>query len=168
MSNVLLISYQTLIDNSELNANIDAKIIRPLIKEIQEIKIQPIIGTVLFDKLKEMIDAGTLTEDCTVLINEHIQPTLIHYFLADFPFKSKYRFTNIGTVERTSETSTPVSAEETRQLIDFYKGRAAWYSARLTSYLCANADKFPEYKTTDSDDDLKAKPQQYDSGLYLG
>lgn len=167
-NNTLLISYKTLIEVSELNSNIDAKIILPLIKEVQEIRVQPLIGTRLFEKIKQDMTDDALTGDYKQLVDDYIRPVLVYNILTDLPFKLNNRFSNVAVVNRTAEASNQISEADIQKFSDFNKTRARWYGDRLTDYLCANSAKFPEYLESTTKDELPPEIGQYEVGIYLG
>lgn len=167
-NNTLLIAYKVLIASSELNENIDPKIIQPLIKEVQEMRIQPLTGSRLFEKLKSAITEDNLAEDYKYLLTEFIHPVIIYNVLSDLPFRLNHRFTNIAVVNRTGENSNAINEQDLQKFSDYHKSRARWYADRLNDYLKANSEKFPEFLQSDKPEELRPRPGQYETGIYLG
>ncbi|MEO6721438.1 MAG: hypothetical protein ABIN67_13805 [Ferruginibacter sp.] len=166
-NNTLLISYKTLTQSSELNENIDPNIILPLIKEMQEMELKPVLGTNLFEKLKAEIEAGTLAGYYKELVSDYCKPVLINAILVELPFKLNYRFSNVGVVTRTSEAASRPEYRDLDKLSDMYKGKRVYYANELAKYLCNNYSEFPEYNSENRSSE-SPKSDTYHTGIYLG
>jgi hypothetical protein len=166
-NNTLLISYKTITQSSSITENLDTKTILPLVKEVQEMEVEPVIGSALFEKLKADIAGDVLADPYKYLVNEIIKPVIINGIMSDLPFAGNYRFTNVGTIERTSENTRNTDARELQKLSDYYKSRTKWYAGKLTDYLVKNSEQFPEY-TSGNDCGEGPKDSTYDVGVYLG
>lgn len=165
-NNTLLISYKTLTQSSELNENIDSKVILPLIKEVQEIELQTVLGAALFERLKADIVTNTLTGFYKELLNEYCKPVLINAILAELPYKLNYRFTNTGVVTRTTENTTNPDYKELQKLSDQYKAKKVFYMGKMIDYIKKNQTQFLEYNSEDNFKD-SPKNETYDVGIYL-
>ena len=165
-NNTLLISYKTLTQSSELNENIDVKLILPLIKEVQEMELQTVLGALLFERLKADVFANTLAGFYKELLNEYCKPVLINALLAELPFKLNYRFTNTGVVTRTSENTTPTEFKDLQKLSDQYKAKKVFYSGKMIAYILKNKAQFLEYNSEDNFKD-SPKNETYEVGIYL-
>jgi len=60
-ANILFISETTLKDRSLLQDNVDPKLIRPTIKQAQDMYIEPILGTGLYQELQTQIEDATVS-----------------------------------------------------------------------------------------------------------
>ena len=60
MANVLFISEAYLKNNTLIDDNVDQRIILPSIKNAQNMRLHPILGTPFYEDLKAKIVAGTL------------------------------------------------------------------------------------------------------------
>ena len=67
----LLISADTLKQNTTISQNVDENLIHPVIMVAQDQYIQPILGTDLFNYLKDNFDTP-LTGDYETLLNENL------------------------------------------------------------------------------------------------
>ena len=72
------------------NDNIDPKKLRPIINAVQRTRIEPIVGTPLYEKLISDVDAGTLTGLYKTLMDEYLLPTMIAYC----DWKATFHLTN--------------------------------------------------------------------------
>ena len=57
----LFISEETLLDNSIINENVSYTQIRPTVIKVQEMRIQPIVGSPLYGELVTQVVSGTTT-----------------------------------------------------------------------------------------------------------
>jgi hypothetical protein len=92
MANVLFISETFLKDNTLLHENIDFKYLRPVVLMCQDIHIQHKIGTTLYNELKTQITNSTLTAANLTLLEDYIQPSLLHWVQAEAPTAISYKF----------------------------------------------------------------------------
>ncbi len=96
--NVLLISDDILKDRTAIHGNIDSKMLYPEVKVAQDMYIHPILGTALYDKIIDDVDAGTIAGDYKTLLDDYIIDCLLYYTLAGLPEALSYQFWNIGVV----------------------------------------------------------------------
>jgi len=171
MKNTLLISYKTLTQNSEVPENISPAVILPLIKDVQEMHVEPILGTALFEKIQNDIEAGTLAGNYKDLVTDYIAPVLIYGVLTDLVFTGNYRFSPAGIITHTpgGAQSSVLNAEfkDLQKISDFYKSKIVWRAGKLTDYISKNVSNFPEYSEFQSCKDAPQK-ETYQVGIYLG
>ena len=73
--------------NTVVNLNVDNELIIPHIITAQNKWIEKMLGTNLFNIVKSEIRSGTVSTRIKDLIEEYIQPTLVHYVTYDaLPF----------------------------------------------------------------------------------
>ena len=83
----LFISRDDLVKNSILDGNVSTDKFIQFIKVAQQINIQNYLGTDLYNKISADILAGTLTGNYLALVEDYIQPMLIHYAMMEYlPF----------------------------------------------------------------------------------
>ena len=73
---VLFISEQYVKNTTLIDENVSVKLILPSIKDCQELRIHPILGTPFYEDLKTKITAGTLNSDEVNLLDTYILPQL--------------------------------------------------------------------------------------------
>ena len=83
MATALFIKRSDLVKNTALNSNVDTDKFIQFISLAQEIHVQNYLGTDLYDKISADIIAGTLTGDYLDLVNDYIQPMLIHFAMVE-------------------------------------------------------------------------------------
>jgi hypothetical protein len=105
-ANVLMISEQSFKDFTVASANIDLKNVTQVIKMTQDRYIHPICGTALYNKILELIVAGTIGDAGNAvyktLLDSYITDTLFNYVLGELPMALQYKFVNKGVVKRKS------------------------------------------------------------------
>ena len=171
--NVLFISEETVKARSNLNSNVDPKLITPAIKYCQDIYVEPVLGTLLFNKIQDEVEAGTLAGNYKTLMDRYITDVLLYYVLSEMPMMLGYKFYNKNVLKKTSESSIEAQSFELDRLAKWYKNKAEYYENRLIKYLVeedGNSPQiFPEYSRDPGRCDyLQPKKKPYTSSIYLG
>lgn len=169
MANVIFISEQYLKDSSYIDENVDIKLLRNSILETQEMRIRGIIGTALYDELATQITANTKTTLNNTLLDSYIKPALKYWVLLDSALILTFKVMNKSIVKRTAENTETINITDLDRLMDFFKGRAEYYSERITKYLIENENSYPLYTDAGNGVDTEyPKMNNYTQGLYLG
>ena len=151
-------------NRTPLNANVDVALIVPFLGVAQELHIQPILGTALYERLMAGVTAGNLTPDETSLV-ELVRPALAYYTLSvAIPFVAT-QIRNSGIVKTKSDTVETASKAEVDALSVATANMADFYAQRVTKYLCSNSSSFPLYST--SDDMVPERSTNYSGGFYF-
>lgn len=166
MNNILLISEQTIKENSLVSNNVDGKYIQNAIRTAQDISLQPIIGQKLFERLCEGIAENNLTELETELISTYIHPVLLNAVMSDLVLQLSYKFRNLGAVQTTDTNVIIPSLNDLQYIREDYKMKAAFYMNRLSDFLEANCSKFKQYPGCECGK-LKASKNSYKMNLTL-
>jgi len=169
MANVIFIGEKYIKDTSYIDENVDIDLLTNCILETQDFRVLPIIGTGLYDELKDQITNSTLTALNTTLLNTYIAPALKYWVLHDGALILSYKVMNKNIVKRDSENSDSLQLDELDRLMDYFKVRAEFYSERITRYLVENETDYPLYSDAgDGFDTVHPKKNNYTQGLYLG
>lgn len=153
MATALFITRTDLVKNSILDGNVDTDKFIPFIKVAQQIQIQNYLGTDLYNKISNDIDAHTLTGNYLTLVNDYIQPMLIWYAQSEYFIYAAYQIKNGGVYKHTPENSETVSKEEVDYLVNKARNTAEYYTKRFIDYMAFNQTLFPEY-TSNSNNDI--------------
>jgi hypothetical protein len=153
MATALFINRTDLVKNSILDGNVDTDKFIQFIKVAQQIDIQNLLGTDLYNKISADIIAGTLGGNYLTLVNTYVQPTLIWFAQMNYIPFAAYQIKNGGVFKHSSETAQNVDKNEVDYLVGKAREYANYYSTRLVDYLCFNDNLFPEYNSN-SDDDI--------------
>ena len=79
MQNTLLISEAKVKAFTDINNNLDPSLIKSTIREAQIIHITRLLGTKLYDKIIDDVDAGTLTGNYKSLVDDYVQDSLLYW-----------------------------------------------------------------------------------------
>ena len=112
--------------------------------------------------IRDRINTLTLTGDYLDLVNEYVQPMLIHYAMVDYLPFANYQIRNGGVFKPKTENSESTTKEELDILVQKHRTFADFYAKRFVDYMAMNASAlFPEYWTNSNSDmypDSKPNP----------
>ena len=162
---VLLVSEQRLKQWTNLDDNVRLNEITPNILQAQDIYIQNLIGTKLYDRLKAGVIAGDLTANEDLLLNDYVGKTLMQYALYMILPSIKYKVANQGILNGTSEETQPTSLDELQYLRETTLDTAMFYDKRLREYLIQNPAQFQEWLTWENNGMPRNSDTPYFSGL---
>lgn len=163
------ISESYLKEMSVINENVDFKMLKPTIIMVQDIYIQQILGTPLYNDLKTKIIAdNTLATypNEKALIDNYIAKALIWYVKMESTLEFKFRYMNKGILVNSSENGQPADTQDLKMLQDECKVKAERYSQLLTDYLKDNQTLFPKYFEY-LNYGMKPLNKNYTNGIYM-
>ena len=133
MATALFISTTDLKKNSIIDGNVDIDKMIQFVKVAQQIDIQNLLGTDLYNKISQDIIDDTLTGNYLTLVNTYVQPCLIWFAQMNYIPFAAYTITNKSVLKHSSETAQNVDKNE-------------------VDYLCFNNNLFPEYLSNTNED----------------
>lgn len=145
-----LISEAKLRQFTDINDNVDSELVKNSIRESQDIGLQYIIGTNLYQKLIDLIDAGTIedagNEEYKALLDNYIQNYLLYaayYYALDSIY---LRPRNNGLIQPTGgENSDGVDRSLYNMKRQSVENKMKFYSDMLTRYIIEKGtNAFPE------------------------
>ena len=141
----LFISPDDLVKRTAINGNVDRDQMVQFIKIAQDIHVQALLGTALYNKLKDDVLNDTLTGNYETLMTDYVQDVLVHYAMVEIlPFLA-YKVSNGGVFRKQSENSEGIDKNELEYLIQKERDTAEHYGRRLVSYLTFYGSLTPEY-----------------------
>jgi hypothetical protein len=153
MPSALFIKRSDLVNNTAMSGNVDTDKFIQFIKIAQDIHIQNYLGTDLYNKISNDIIANTLSGDYLNLVNDYIQPMIIHFAMTEYLPFAAYTIANGGVYKKGAENSSTVEKSEVDFLISKERDYAEYYTQRFIDYMSFNAaSKFPEYYTNNNED----------------
>jgi hypothetical protein len=172
MSTVLFISEERLKETSVINGNVDNKLLLPTIVSCQEMYIQPILGSGIYNQIKTQIADGTIADagnaSNKLLLDSFIIPCLVSWIMYELPIDLTYKFTNKNFGSKTSENSQPGEIAAIEKVMDRYKNKAEFRSERMTMYLKQNRTTFPLYDNPGTGFDvIRPQGSNFTCGMYL-
>ena len=117
MATPLFIKRSDIVKNTALSGSVDPDKFLQFVKLAQEIHIRNFLGTDLYDKISSDIIGSSLTGDYLSLVNDYIQPMLIHYAMAEYLSFASYTISNGGVFKHNSENASQPTKEEVDVLI---------------------------------------------------
>lgn len=171
MSNIFLINENTLKNETILNDNVGSEFIRPAIETSQDIYLQQLIGTELLDKLYSIIEDGTIenpeNEKYKRLVDEYITNYLKYKVLAEITIPLAYKYRSTGIMQSNLDHSYNTGLKDATLVQNHYESRATFYGTRMSNYLLANANYYPEYKSMRDCSDIRSNPDSYKTNILL-
>ena len=154
MAKALFIKTEDIVKKTSLSGSVDSNKFLQFVEIAQEIHVQNLLGTDLYNRISSDIIANTLTGDFELLVDDYIKPILIHFGMVEYLGFASYSISNAGIYKHRIETSETVPKEEVDYLVGKHKNYADYYSNRLIEYLCSNGtrNRYPEYYTNTNED----------------
>ena len=152
MATALFIKREDLVRNTAIGGNVDTDKFIPFIKIAPEIHLQNYTGTQLYDKISTDIINSTLVNPYLALVNDYLQPMLIHYAMVEYLPFAAYTIGNGGVFKHTSENSTSADKLEVDYLVGKARDLAKYYTDRFITYMSYNQATFPEYNANNNAD----------------
>ena len=151
-----------------IDENTNYKYIRPVIWDCQELYIQDILGTPLYNEIKSQIVANTLTVLNTTLLETYVVPCLINYVLSEVQWNLNFKFRNKSVNQDRSDFTDPIDYTTFKNIREQFAMKAQKYADKIEKYLCANTDDYPLYTTYTTSDEVRAQKQKPSISVYLG
>lgn len=172
MAKVLLISEDKIKTLSGLDDNIWGKKLLPAIREAQEIGLQGIIGSCMYERLCSMVEDGSIMDNENIayksLLDNQIQYYLLYKVISDLIPIIGVKLGNIGVVLSNDDHIQNLTEDERSRVDTYYTYRADFYCKRLQQYLLTNKELYPELDEC-SCNQMKANLESAAStGLFLG
>lgn len=166
----LFITRNDIIKNTPLQGAVDADRLLPFIRTSQEKYLLNLLGTVLYNKLQDDVEAQTpFTGYYKTLMEDYVKPTLIWYSCVEYIPFSATQFKSEGAVKYKSDQSEAVPKSEIDYLAQKAQDNADYYATRMQDYLIANSTQIPEFLESvgDSTQIYPDQSNQFFSGLNL-
>ena len=164
---VLFLSVDYLRDNTVINGNVDSELLEPFILLAQNVHVETIVGTKLYNDIIAKIEADTLTGNNKTLVDDYLQPALVQWSLYEsLPFIN-YRLTNKAISTKSSDNSEAVELDELHYLRTNVRDVAEYMSERATKFLRANKTLYPLFSLNVDCDEIKPNKTNYFSGIVF-
>lgn len=163
---VNFISIKRIKELTYIEGNVDEDKLNPFRTQAQDINLQQVIGSELYNDLKDKIRNNTLTTDDKELIEDYIHGMLANWTVYyAIPFIN-FQFTN-KAITKAKSALTPdefAGLDEVKYIRNETRNVAEFYTARLVKYLLMNLDNFPKCAQNEN---LNQSARTYFSGLYI-
>ncbi len=148
MTTTFIISEEKLRFFTDINDSVDTSLIKNAVREAQDIMLQRIIGTKLYNKILSDIDAGTLSGAYKTLVDDYIQDFLLYASYYEALEAIYIRPRNNGLLKPTGGEN---SIEVDRSLFNVKRqnteNKMEFYADKLAAYLAEEQGEFPELNT---------------------
>jgi hypothetical protein len=168
MAQVLLISENYIKTNSNISESIDSKLLTSSILSMQDLNLEPLIGTGLFEAIKTQAANNTLTTPNATLLNNYLQRTLLYWVLKDcLPFVH-IKINNKGLQRHSDPNSQPVDMGDLKRMGDLYEKKGYEYARRTSLFIRENIEDYPLYDNPgDGLDIINPQKPNTTGGMYL-
>lgn len=172
MTKILLISEDYIKTNSNLNDNVWGDYLLPAIREAEDIGLQSILGSCLYNQILHLVDENLIGEnDYTAyktLLDDYIQEYLMYQVLTDLTPIIGVKLANLGTVISNDEHVINLTEKERSNIKQYYQYRADFYARRLQEFLLNNKGLYPELKECDCERLRSNLNSAASTGIWLG
>ncbi len=145
MTTVQLISEAKIREFTDMNNNVDSKLISNAIREAQDIDLQRLLGTLLYNKILSDVQSNTLTGAYKTLVDDWIQNFLLYATYYNTLEYIYMRPRNNGLLTPTSgENSESVDRAMYNVKRQSVQNKREFYAEKLTDYLIENQNSYPE------------------------
>jgi hypothetical protein len=99
----------------------------------------------LYRRILTDVKNDVLAGNYLTLVNDYIQPMLIHYAMSDFMLFHGYEISNAGILRNAPEGTSLPAKEELDSLVKRQRDIAETYRTKAVDYLSYYPQLFPEY-----------------------
>jgi len=145
MTTVFIISESKIRQFTDMNDSVDTALIKNGIREAQDISLQRIIGTKLYQSILNKISGNTLTGAYLTLVNDYIQDFLLYASYYEILEAIYLRPRNNGLLTPTGgENSINVDRQMYEVKRQSVQNKMEFYADKLASYISAESANYPE------------------------
>lgn len=139
MAELLFITPEEMTYSTILSGNTDTDKYLFCIADAQLSVIEPLLGSLLYDKLKSDIEADTLTGLYLELYNDFVKPITKNESVAQYIEIASYMVDNAGVYKHTGDKIEIVDKQEAQYLAGKYHNLAQMYISRFHKWICKNS-----------------------------
>ena len=128
-----------------LSNAVDENWLAPAILSAQDMHVQPLLGTALYEAIKTRITSNTLTGVYLTLTDKYLRKTTAWWAMVELLPNLYVHMTYGGLVIRSSENTNSISERDLNREVERARQKAKFYAYQAHRYLCAYSSSFPEY-----------------------
>lgn len=151
-----LIDIASLKELSLTHANVENELIRVVLRRSQDMYIEPILGSALYQRLLQGVEDNDLTANELTLINSYIVIVLVIAVELRISDSVTTEIRNIGVGVATEQNFTANTSAQMERTKDMTYKDLTFYKNRLKRYLCENATLYPLF---DASNQYGIKPE---------
>jgi hypothetical protein len=176
---IYLISEEYIKSQTAILQNVDNQFIKQHILEAQNIDVQQILGTSIYDEIiQEFIDFKDSGEPVSAigtyistanknLVDNYLKVIILYYTMYYSIYDLYNKYTNKGIVNQTSDNSTTSDINYIEKMRKDYKNKAENLVQLMIEFIITNIDDYPLF-TNYTDSDTCSTTRGAYSSLYLG
>jgi hypothetical protein len=164
---VLLVSADKLKAFTNINDNVDEALLLSNIQIAEDIGLQTILGTKFYNHIKSAAQNSTLTGPETTLLQNYIQPYLIHRAYYESIPNIWMRVMNKSITIGNTEQGSAASASDMRYLRNMTQDRYEFYSQRMMDYMKDHSNDFNIYFSYSSNQGMAPSKENYFGGVQI-
>lgn len=156
-----MISLDILKRDSFIDENIEDSVLLVVLKRVQDLYIEPILGTPLYNAILDKIENDTMAVPYTTLMDDYILPYLYSACELVAVNHLNTQIRNKGVGKSSDEDISAASEQEMNYLKRSFNDFLEKYQAKLIGHLkdsCAD-DTYPEYSDYDATKAEQVKPK---------
>jgi len=144
MAEFLFQTPQEITSTTIMGGNVDVDKYLFCIANVQLTIIEPLLGTILYDKILEEAEADELTGNYLILYNKFVKPITKNMAIAEYIEIGSYMVQNGGIYKHTGDNIEIVDKQEAQFLAGKYRSIAQAKIIRFEKWICKNP--LTEYK----------------------
>lgn len=167
MALALIIDDVYLKDYTPLGKSVDVDEITPFIDEAQDIYIQDLLGTPLYNDLVNKLYSGITYSTIELSLVELCSKSLAYWTIYMALPSLAIRIRNVGVARAQAEGTQTSTFEEMKYIREEMKNMAEFWATRVVNFICAPGHmvQFPLYNAVSPD--MYPSTIQYDSDIYI-
>lgn len=141
-NNILLISESYIKENSALNDAVFGKYLLPAIRESQDMGLQKVIGTCLYELLLNLVESGDILKEEYAIYKDLLDNYVLTYLLYQVQYTLipllNLKLGNLGSVVANDEHIQTLSQSNIELAMNHFKERADFYAKRCQDFIRNN------------------------------
>jgi hypothetical protein len=149
MTTTLLISWTKVKEYTDINDSLDDALIKNGIREAQDISLQRVIGTLLYNAILSQVENGSIDDSANAayktLLDDYIQDMLLYASYYNILESTFIRTRNNGLLTpQGGDNSASVDRQVYEMKRTSVRNKFEYYSDRLSRYIVEKQSSFPE------------------------
>ena len=145
MAEILLSSEKFIKEVTNISDNLAGKYLLPSLREAQDVKLQGILGSCLFRKLKQLVKDEEISDNPKYKdLLDHCQYFLAYSTIVEILRKVSYKIGNFGVSKSNDENLSVATADEINSQDFYYQSKADAYCLELQQWILDNRKDYPE------------------------
>lgn len=165
MTEALFIDDEYLKVYSPLGKSIDVDEVFPFVQNAQNVYIQDVLGTPLYNDLVNKVATGVTFSTIEWELVDLCSRALVYWTVYSALPSLYIKIRNAGVVKQQSENTQNADLSELKYLREEQKNLAEFYNTRIVNFLCDKSTQFPLYNAVSKD--MYPSVKQYDSDMYI-